>query len=57
MSKDPQLGLSGHITRMFIGSPLTPLFLLAALALGLVALSARGGTADIGSDGGYTGPR
>ena len=38
MSKDPELGVSGHITRMFIGSPLTPLFLLAALALGLVAL-------------------
>ena len=40
MSKDPQLGVSGHLTRMFIGSPLTPLFLLAALALGLVALFA-----------------
>jgi multidrug efflux pump subunit AcrB len=34
------LGLSGHLTRAFIGSPLTPLALLAALALGLVALFA-----------------
>jgi multidrug efflux pump subunit AcrB len=34
------LGLSGHLARAFIGSPLTPLFLLAAFALGLVALFA-----------------
>ncbi len=34
------LGLSGALTRAFIGSPLTPLALLAALALGLVALFA-----------------
>ncbi|MFO1172011.1 MAG: efflux RND transporter permease subunit [Hyphomicrobiaceae bacterium] len=34
------LGLSGRLTQAFIGSPLTPLFLLAALALGLVALTA-----------------
>ncbi len=34
------LGISGHLTRIFIVSPLTPLFLLAAFALGLVALSA-----------------
>ena len=40
MSNGPNLGLSGHLTRFFIGSPLTPLFLLAALALGLVALFA-----------------
>ncbi len=40
MSNESPLGLSGHLTRMFIGSPLTPLFLLAALALGLVALFA-----------------
>jgi multidrug efflux pump subunit AcrB len=33
-----QLGLAGALTRFFIDSPLTPLFLLAALALGLVAL-------------------
>ena len=33
-----KLGLSGNLTRAFIGSPLTPLFLIAALALGLVAL-------------------
>lgn len=32
------LGLSGRLTRATIGSPLTPLFLLAALAVGLVAL-------------------
>ena len=34
------LGLSGQLTRTFISSPLTPLALLAALALGLVALFA-----------------
>ncbi|MBS0241404.1 MAG: efflux RND transporter permease subunit [Proteobacteria bacterium] len=34
------LGISGKLTRAFIGSPLTPLFVLAALALGLVALLA-----------------
>jgi multidrug efflux pump subunit AcrB len=33
-----KLGIAGHLTRVFIASPLTPLFLLAALALGLVAL-------------------
>jgi multidrug efflux pump subunit AcrB len=32
------LGLSGILTRASIGSPLTPLFLLAAFALGLLAL-------------------
>jgi multidrug efflux pump subunit AcrB len=32
------LGISGALTRAFITSPLTPLFLLASLALGLVAL-------------------
>ncbi len=32
------LGLAGGLTRTFIGSPLTPLFLLAAFVLGLVAL-------------------
>ncbi len=31
-------GISGTLTRAFISSPLTPLLLLAALALGLVAL-------------------
>jgi multidrug efflux pump subunit AcrB len=31
-------GLSGHLTRAFINSPLTPLLLLAALAVGLIAL-------------------
>ncbi len=33
-----KLGLSGRMTRAGIRSPLTPLFLLAALALGIVAL-------------------
>jgi multidrug efflux pump subunit AcrB len=33
-----KLGLAGSLTRTFIQSPLTPLFLLAALAVGLVAL-------------------
>ena len=36
----PALGLSGRLTQAFIGSPLTPLFLIAALALGIVALLA-----------------
>jgi multidrug efflux pump subunit AcrB len=31
-------GIAGHLTAVFIASPLTPLFLLASLALGLVAL-------------------
>lgn len=33
-----KLGIAGGLTRAFVASPLTPLFLLAALALGLVAL-------------------
>ncbi|WP_181702122.1 efflux RND transporter permease subunit [Chthonobacter albigriseus] len=33
-----KLGIAGGLTRTFIGSALTPLFLLAALAMGLVAL-------------------
>jgi multidrug efflux pump subunit AcrB len=33
-----KLGIAGWLTRAFIASPLTPLFLLAAFALGLVAL-------------------
>ncbi|PTW46159.1 efflux RND transporter permease subunit [Rhodovulum kholense] len=45
MSDEPRpaarrLGLAGHLTRGFIRSPLTPLLLLAALALGLIALIA-----------------
>ena len=32
------LGLAGRLTRAFILSPLTPLFLLAALAVGMIAL-------------------
>jgi multidrug efflux pump subunit AcrB len=35
-----KLGLSGTLTRAFIGSPLTPLLLIAALVLGLAALVA-----------------
>jgi multidrug efflux pump subunit AcrB len=37
---DKPLGVSGWLTRYFINSPLTPLFLLASFALGLVALMA-----------------
>ncbi len=33
-----KLGIAGGLTRAFIASPLTPLFLLAAFALGLIAL-------------------
>jgi len=33
------LGLAGRLTRSFIMSPLTPLFLLASFALGMVALA------------------
>ena len=32
------LGIAGRLTRNFIASPLTPLFLLAAFALGMIAL-------------------
>ncbi|MDO8608362.1 MAG: efflux RND transporter permease subunit [Phaeospirillum sp.] len=35
-----KLGLSGHIAKAFIRSPLTPLLLLASLALGVIALMA-----------------
>jgi multidrug efflux pump subunit AcrB len=38
--KAVNLGLSGRLTKAFISSTLTPLFLLAALALGLLALVA-----------------
>jgi multidrug efflux pump subunit AcrB len=34
-----KLGISGNLTRAFIGSPLTPMLLLAALALGAMALA------------------
>lgn len=33
-----KLGLSGRLTRATIQSPLTPLFLLASLVLGLIAV-------------------
>lgn len=35
---DVKLGIAGRLTQSFIGSALTPLFILAALAVGLVAL-------------------
>jgi multidrug efflux pump subunit AcrB len=38
--KPTPLGLAGALTRAFIASSLTPLFILAALAAGLVALAA-----------------
>ncbi len=34
------LGIAGRLTRQFILSPLTPLFLMAAVAMGLIALMA-----------------
>ena len=37
-TKPVGLGIAGGLTRAFIGSPLTPLFLLAAFAFGIVAL-------------------
>jgi multidrug efflux pump subunit AcrB len=37
--KNPSLGIAGRLTKVFIRSPMTPLFLLAAFALGLVALA------------------
>src|SRR3990172_6392587 len=40
MTAGTRLGISGHIKRYFIQSPLTPLILLAGLALGLIALAA-----------------
>ncbi len=40
MTGATRLGISGLLTRYFIQSPLTPLILLAGLALGLVALMA-----------------
>jgi multidrug efflux pump subunit AcrB len=33
-----KLGIAGRLTNAFIGSPLTPLFLLAAVILGIIAL-------------------
>ncbi|MDU8925872.1 efflux RND transporter permease subunit [Alisedimentitalea sp. MJ-SS2] len=38
--EDKPLGIAGGLTRSFIQSPLTPLMILAALAVGLVALFA-----------------
>lgn len=38
--KEGPLGIAGRLTRAFIASSLTPLFILAALAAGLVALGA-----------------
>ena len=39
---ETSLGIAGGLTRAFIASPLTPLFLMAAFIFGLVALSGRG---------------
>ena len=36
--RQAKLGIAGQLTRIFISSPLTPLLLIAALAMGLVAL-------------------
>jgi len=36
--EEPKLGISGRLTRTFIASALTPLLLIAALAMGVVAL-------------------
>lgn len=38
MKSETKLGLSGHLTKAFIESPLTPLLLFASLVIGLVAL-------------------
>ena len=38
MSEPQKLGIAGGLTRAFITSPLTPLFIIAALAVGIVAL-------------------
>ncbi|TJU97480.1 MAG: hypothetical protein E5Y12_24785, partial [Mesorhizobium sp.] len=38
MKGPASFGFAGGLTRAFIGSPLTPLFLVAAFAFGLVAL-------------------
>ncbi len=37
-SENKGLGIAGNLTRAFITSPLTPLFLMAAFAFGLIAL-------------------
>ena len=39
LPETPGLGIAGSLTRSFIASSLTPLFILAALAVGLVALT------------------
>ena len=35
---EPNLGIAGRLTRATIASPLTPLFLIAAVVFGLLAL-------------------
>ncbi|HEX9857092.1 MAG TPA: efflux RND transporter permease subunit, partial [Paracoccaceae bacterium] len=37
-SAGPSLGIAGQLTRAFVSSALTPLFIIAALAVGIVAL-------------------
>ena len=56
MNEAPRLGLSGYLTRFFIASPLTPLFLLAALGIRphrALRSAARGRAADLRADGRY----
>jgi multidrug efflux pump subunit AcrB len=38
VTPEPRLGIAGRLTGAFITSPLTPLFLLAAIVFGIVAL-------------------
>ena len=45
------LGIAGRLTRTFIQSPLTPLFLLASLIVGLIAVDGGGGDAAEGGRG------
>ncbi len=55
-----KLGIAGGLTRSFIKSPLTPLFLLAAFAFGLVALLTlprEEEPQNLRADGGHPCPR
>jgi len=52
-----KLGMAGRLTRAFIASPLTPLMILAALAVGLVALMSLPREEEpqiVGADGRYS---
>ena len=48
MTNEPErnLGIAGGLTRAFITSPLTPLFLIAAFAFGLIALATHTGVGE-----------